>query len=438
MTEPHITNIDYPHSNSWDKTKTFVEFDINNHNCALVNSIRRCIIGEVPTLGFRSVPHEKSTINVIQNDSQLHNQIISNRLSMLPIYSPNPDKFPVDDFEFIIDVENNTNFPKDITTNDFKIRIISDNKFLEESKVKEIFPPDPISGNYPLIIRLKPKHYGYSNLKNADITTSLKDEFSQESDNINSNIRFFIKAKAVVSNGKENGHFSPTAVAAYNNRVDPEKMAQGKLDYVEREKQFHMDHGLTIPDDSKLESRFMSLEYKRFYYTDDTDEPSKYRFRLETVGPIPPLVIFYRAIEVLKDKLDLFRTNLLKSSGEQLDTDPIEVSPSPDLLNAMEILIRDENETLGNLLQTYMALLFASYSNPETRKLNYVSYNIPHPLESAVMLVVQPVEEMEFGKLVDTIIMPTCAYISKELDKLQKGLEKTIQYVAEVKSIKGK
>ena len=214
MTEPHITNIDYPHSNSWDKTKTFVEFDINNHNCALLNSIRRCIIGEVPTLGFRSVPHEKSTINVIQNDSQLHNQIISNRLSMLPIYSPNPDKFPVDDFEFIIDVENNTNFPKDITTNDFKIRIISDNKFLEESKVKEIFPPDPISGNYPLIIRLKPKHYGYSNLKNADITTSLKDEFSQESDNINSNIRFFIKAKAVVSNGKENGHFSPTAVAA--------------------------------------------------------------------------------------------------------------------------------------------------------------------------------------------------------------------------------
>lgn len=436
MSEQHITNIDYPHSKKWDKTNTFVEFDINNYNCALVNSIRRCIISEVPTVGFRSVPHEKSTINIIQNDSQLHNQIISNRLAMLPIYSPNPDKFPVDDYEFIIDVENDTNFPKDITTRDFKVRVISDNKFLEESKLKDIFPPDPISGNYPLIIRLKPKHYGYSNLKNSAITTSLKDEFSE--DKVNNNIRFFIKAKAVVSIGKENGHFSPTAVAAYNNLVDPEKMEKGKLAYIEREKQFHMDHKLTIPDDSKLESRFMSLEYKRFYYTDDADEPCKYRFRLETVGAIPPLVIFYRAIEVLKDKLDLFRTNLLKSSGEQLETDPIEVSPSPDLLNAMEILIRNENETLGNLLQTYMALLFANYSKPETRKLNYVSYNIPHPLESAVMLVVQPVEEMEFGKLVDTIIMPTCAYVSKELDKLQKNLEKTIQYVAEVKSIKGK
>ena len=116
----------------------------------MANAIRRTIISDIKTVGFRTEPYEASQVNIIANDTPLHNQFVLHRISLIPIHIAKPDKFEVDDYLFIIDVVNDTNSIIDITTEDFKIKRISTNKFLPEEEVKKFFPPDPITGDYIL------------------------------------------------------------------------------------------------------------------------------------------------------------------------------------------------------------------------------------------------------------------------------------------------
>ena len=75
---------------------------------------------------------------------------MAHRIAQIPINLPYPEKFDIDDHEFIIDMDNDTNFPLDITTEHFKVRVVSTNKFMSREDVKKMFPPDPISNDYIL------------------------------------------------------------------------------------------------------------------------------------------------------------------------------------------------------------------------------------------------------------------------------------------------
>ena len=103
--------------------------------------------------------------------------------------------------------------------------------------------------------------------------------------------------------------------------------------------------------------------------------------------------------------------------------------------NAFDMKIFNEDDTLGTLLQKYISMIYADYSD-SNKTVNFIGYRIPHPLKKEIVLVIQPIENMEWAKIVDTIIMPTCSHISKLLDALLKDLEKTSQYANEMKKIK--
>lgn len=423
----HIKNIEYPYSTKWDKRNDVVTFDLDDSNYTLMNTIRRTIISGVRTVGFRSEPYEKCDIKIFQNDTPLHNQIMTHRIAMIPINIPNFNKINIDDFEFIIDVDNNTNFTKDITSKDFKVRIISDDKFLSEQETNKIFPPDPISGDYVLITRLKPKYYAFSNVKDTHLSSSLRNELTN---NNSENMRFYMKAKASISSGFENGHYNPTTCAAYQNRVDPDRVEKEKADFIESQKEFHIANNLTVPSIDSLERKFMTSQYKRCFYTNEEGEPYRFTWKIESIGVIPPLITFHRSLDILKDKLDIFRTNMIQGN-----TNEINISPSSELENAFDVLILNENETLGNLLQTYITKLYGDYSDVN-RKVNYIGCNRPHPSEESILIVIQPTEKMDWERIIDTIIMPTCAYVSKEFDGLMKELDHIPQYVSEIKKIK--
>mgnify|MGYP001033255562 FL=1 len=145
---------------------------------------------------------------------------------------------------------------------------------------------------------------------------------------------------------------------------------------------------------------------------------------------IPPLIIYSRAIELLREKLDKFRNNIVQGNINE-----IEISPSSELENAFDMKIFNEDDTLGTLLQKYISMIYADYSD-SNKTVNFIGYRIPHPLKKEIVLVIQPIENMEWAKIVDTIIMPTCSHISKLLDALLKDLEKTSQYANEMKKIK--
>ena len=59
-----ISNIKYPYEKTWDKTKTNVKLEISNTNVSMMNAIRRIMISNVPTFGFRTEPYEKNEGNI--------------------------------------------------------------------------------------------------------------------------------------------------------------------------------------------------------------------------------------------------------------------------------------------------------------------------------------------------------------------------------------
>ena len=414
-----ISNIKYPYEKTWDKSKNNVTFQVTNSNISMMNAIRRILISNVPTFGFRTEPYEKSMVKIIKNDSPIHNEFVSHRIAMIPINIIDDD-FKIDDYEFIIDEKNDTNFPKTITSEHFKILKISTNEYLPIDEVKKIFPKDPLTNEYITITKLKPCYnvidYKLDSYKDELIRSIGKEQF------------FNIKAKAVLSSGSENSHFSPVTTTSYQYKIDEQKAKEGEEKYIASEIKKMQDKGLEPKSKEKLSSYFKTTLIERYYHTDYNEEPYIFNFNIESLGFIPPLVILHRGIQVLIEKINKLIINL-KSYNDNI----IQISTSPNLENGYQLTISDENDTLGNLIQEYFYDLFCE--NEDNMILNYIGYKKIHPLEEKIIINIQPVKKMNWEEIINDIFIVGTKNIIKILNTLQTDLENKKEFITELKSI---
>jgi len=423
----HITNIRYPFAKTWDKQNTYVEFELANIHFSTANAIRRLMISHVKTVGFRTEPYKACDIKVLVNDTPLHNQFSVHRLAMIPLNIPNPDKFNVDDYQFIIDVANNTNAIRNITSEDFQIKQISTNKFLPSDEVKRFFPPDPITGDYLLLNKLRPKYFVPHQTLSREVQAEMAKDLDKAVEDV---MHFHIEAKASISNGFENGHYSPVAVACYVNTVDPKRAEEGLRAYIDSQVEKAKNIGAEPPTQEKMKRRFELTEQGRFFYVNDRQDPNVFTFKIETVGVIPSLVVFHRAIEILKDKITTFISNLVAQNEEV-----ITITPSSQLAGGYDIVVQNEDDTLGNIVQSHLCLMYADFNlAKEQRKLKFVGYKRPHPLEKRIIFAIQGNND-NIEQLITDIIKPGCGEINKMLNKIQSELEGTPYFVNEIKSI---
>ena len=423
----HITNIRYPYAKTWDKRNTSIEFELANAHFSTANAIRRLILSSVKTVGFRTEPYEKCDVNIKINDTPLHNQFTAHRIAMIPINIPNPDKFNVDDYVFFMDITNNTNENRKITTEDFQIRQISTNKLLSSDEVKRFFPPDPITGNYILLTKLRAKYFVPSKTLNQEAVAEMVKDFNQP---VDEPVRLFFEAKASISNGAENGHYCPVSCACYINTVDPERARDGLRVYIDNHNNSMKLQKLTPLTPEILTRRFELTERAKFYYVNDKDEPNVFTFKIESIGVIPPLIIFHRAIDILIEKINTFISNII-SKNENIIT----INQSNQLNNGYEIVVKNEDDTLGNIIQSHLCMMYADYSlSKEQRKLKFIGYKKPHPLEHHIIFVIQGNTD-KIDEIISDIIKPGCNEIIKMLNKIQHELEETVYFIKELKSI---
>ena len=120
-----------------------LKFSVKNIDKSLLNALRRIMISEVPTLGFKSENGKEIDINIIENTSSLHNEFLSHRLSLIPIvYDYNSiENYDRNKYKFIIDETNKTTKMMDITTGHIKIQDLTTEKFLSRKECDKFFPP---------------------------------------------------------------------------------------------------------------------------------------------------------------------------------------------------------------------------------------------------------------------------------------------------------
>lgn len=268
-----------------DSLKFILENFDNNLNIGYVNALRRIIISEIPANAI-----DPQNITFYKNTSMLHDDILSNRLSLVPIFN---DPALVDSV-VELNMTNNDNDIKQITMNNFTVS--SGGK-----SITDIFPHTNI-----LFAKLK---------------------FSQQ-------IHLSAKIGRNIAR-RNNAAYCNVCTAVVSFVRDNNKITAAIK-----------DKGLKQQDEI---NNFMLSQADRYYMTNEDGTPSAFIFSIETNHSISPGSVFAVSLEVLIAKLETINSSLV-----QKNADKIAVKKSETTMEAFDFEIKMEDDTLGNLLNYYL------------------------------------------------------------------------------------
>jgi hypothetical protein len=406
----HLDNFEYPYLASWDKSATNITFDIANIHYSTANALRRIMISELATLAFKDKPHAARTVHIITNNSPLNNEQLAHRIALIPVHIIHIDKFTSDDHLFILDITNATTDLVYITSRDFKVKHIPTNKFLSADAVAELFPPDPLTGDYSIITVLKGTSYS------GGVP-----------------LKLYVEAKLVNGNcciGTDNSHFSPVTVASYVNKVDPHLADDAREKYIQKHIQQAESKKITPDPLDLLKRKFDVNERARSFHVNDRGEPNLFTFQIETVGVVPPLIIFDRALDYLKSKLLTFMNNMLNKNAAV-----ITITPATHV-QGFEFIVDNEDDTLGGIVQSHLCRMYADYALAEDRKLlSYIGYTRIHPAKRKIKILLSSHIYKSLDDILDHVIKPGCTEIIKMITHIQLELHDIKHYITELKSI---
>lgn len=228
------------------KKDSFIKFKINDIDKSVVNSIRRIILSEIPCIAF-------DNIKFIKNNTVFHNEFLSKRLELVPIYfnDTETDTFKSEDYKFIINKKNDTNTDMNITSKDIEI-------YKNGIKIKEsdrLFPFNKITKNYILLTKLKPNKYNIT-------------------DGEELNIEMYAKKDIAIKHSK----FCPVSQSTFYNSYD--------------------------------ENNKDILNAQRNYKKNMYDEPSEFVFMIETENGLKPNYLFWKALDILISKVNNLYKNI--------------------------------------------------------------------------------------------------------------------------------
>jgi DNA-directed RNA polymerase subunit L len=404
----YFINLNFPDQDKWNKDKNKMTITLQNVHYSVANSLRRSIMSLVSTTGFRALPYEKSTIQVEKNDTYLNNEIIKHRISMIPVFVN--DDMDLDDYEFQIDEVNNTNLIQMVHSGHFKIRRISTNTMLKENEVRRILPANTLTGDFIPIVKLKPKYYtdlGINELAEVPRNITIPNTTP---------ISLKLTAKLVRSNGMENGHFSPVCTCAYGNTIDQDIIKQKEDEYVISTNEHNTKMGLSAIDEEVLRRRFKINEVFKYYKTDEYGEPNSFDFIIESIGQYSPIELIHRGLLELINAIEKFIDAIRTKNTELVD-----IKPSTTIGNGFEILSKNMNDTLGNIIQCYLVNNCCLYDLGDERTLESVTYNKIHQLEDKVLFTVRCLK-MGIDETIENVFIPSCQELITHLRELDEDL----------------
>jgi DNA-directed RNA polymerase subunit L len=267
-------------------------FDVDGVDVAVVNALRRIILTDLPNVGFRGEPHagEASTVEVLENDGPLHNEIMQHRIGLVPIcYSEEeaeafaPDAADV----FELNVTNTSVDVRSVSAQDFVVR--RGGVALPGAEVRRLFPCHPATGDAVLITQLRQHE------------------------------TLHIVARPVRSTPREHAGFCAVSQCAYAFSLD----------------------------EARANKASDPLDKERAYQRNAHGDPTRLQFRIEVENAFSVRYIVDKAFDVLLGKLARARQGLLVD-----DADVVRHASCDRIPNGHDFTFVKEDDTLGNVLQS--------------------------------------------------------------------------------------
>ena len=322
--EPSVMNI--------NEKNNILYFTLSNTNVSYANALRRTILSNIPTVVIRTFPYEKNDANFEINTTRLNNEILKQRLSCIPIHMP--VSTILDDYLLEVDVINNTDQTIYVTTNDFKIKNINTNKYLNSDTINEIFPPNPISKQYIDFCRLRPKY---------------SDNFVAE------HIKF--TAKFSIGSAGEYGGFNIVSVCSYGYTPDTfliEEEKQKKLTELKSKYEDDSEINYQIKD-------WETLDAKRIYINDSFD------FKIKSIGT-------RSNNDIVKDGIQYLISNLEKNIDIYSKNNNLINKSDITIENAYDITL-ESDYTIGKIME--LNIYQKHYLGDQT--VTFCGFRKPHP-----------------------------------------------------------
>jgi len=344
-----------------------LKFTIDRINVSLANALRRVILSDIPTLVFRVYPHSECRSTITVNTSRIHNQILNQRLSCIPIHITDQE-FPYKEYQLEINVTADGNEIRYVTTKDFKLKNKTTGKYLTDVKVHEIFPPNAITGDYIEFARLLPKMTEYGEGEQLAMTCDLD-----------------------IGSANQDGAFNVVSTCAYQMTMDPAKVDEA---WRIKEAELVKEGVATIGSEEMKAQRknWSLLDAQRF-----TKEDS-YDFVIETVGVFTNAEIVSKAAQIMINKCTKFIKDI--ESGEN------HIIPTVSTIqNGFDIELKGEDYTLGKVLEFF--LHDKHYAEDQT--VTYCAFRKIHPHNPDSMIRIGFAETVGVDESIVAQYITTCA-----------------------------
>jgi len=328
------------------------KFTLSGINVSLANALRRIVLSEIPMVGFMD-----TKCIMEENTSRLHNEILKQRLSCIPVHVKELDLLP-DKYILEVDVSNDTDNIIYVTTEDFKIKNKTNGNYLTQEESHRIFPKNNITQSYIDFARLRPKL--------ADNVPGEKIKFTCEFS---------------LCSVKDSGVYSVVSKCSYANTPDLEKI--NKV-WDEQEMKLAKDD-LTREEIDFQKKNFYILDAQRIFIPDSFD------YVIQTIGVFDNIEIVKKGCAILERKfIDMITA---------IDSDivPIVVSEST-IENCFDIVLENEDYTIGKVLEYILYVVFYE----KEKNLTYVGFKKfhPHNTESIIRIAFKDTNDRTMARQV--------------------------------------
>ncbi len=404
----------------FDVSDTYIhklEFSIKNISVAFANSLRRSFSTLCPTV---TLDHDN--INIIENTTSLHNEFIIHRLELLPIDMDNrltKKVFKLKTFynkdthkrewEFL----NSEEVPKFIINTNLSETVLTDN--ISMNNIKNITTDS-------FIVKIGDTKYSGKTFFKKDVFTKLPIlvnclKADLYSDTTKDNLHF--NAEPVPGLGKHSARNDPTGTVEYKFKLDTDekitKAWEKKLEYLNKERELSGLTPYTEKEISQKKSTFDLLDKYRVYETNKIGEANHFEFGIESIGFMSANRIVYDSVKHLELCIsDIIDNIQFKVENTDANLYMLDKSYSEKLLykkltninKGCSITIRDENHTLGNLIQSVIRKLYLIDRDnlSDTGKyLKIANYRMNHPTIEEIEIILVPIKSLS-KDIIDSLL----------------------------------
>ena len=330
VAEDSTTTIKLPVVNHSIENKGVLSFTLENTNVSIANALRRVLLSDIEAVVFDT---DNDKINVYENTTRFHNEILKQRLGCIPIHIKDIDS--IENLIIELNINNESDSIQYVTSKDFTIKDITTDKYLTTEQTKSIFPPNNITKEYVLFTRLRPK------ISNDILGETIS-----------------LKVKLKTATAKQDGMYNVVSTCAFGNtedKVEQHNQWQSISDDLESK-------GLNGDRIEYERKNWYTLQAKRHFIQDSFD------FKVESVGVYENVELINMGCDNIIKRLDKIKE---KCDKEQLKLN----KKSTAMENAVDVILQGEDYTIGKVIEF---VLHEQYYKKD-QALSYVGFIKKHP-----------------------------------------------------------